>query len=139
MVNKELPTLTGKQKKKLWLELGIDEVVRDRTKYVYSSDVIKRACVAPYSIWAEPNDTVASVIAGDVKYDSVPYDGLNEGQKGILFTEQAELIVANEGRKMLCEALGASACLKEACPLYIPEPDGHPVPLCREFKITFAI
>lgn len=119
-------------------ESMVDELARNRVEFEFSADILSKQCAYPYSIWAEPNSTVRSVIVGEIDYNTLPYDAKNETEKGMFFQEQAEFVAAHQGQAMLCEALGAEACKQTACPLFIPAVQNrHNQPLCREWKIIF--
>lgn len=111
-----------------------DESKRDREQFDYTVDALRESGIAPLSIWPESNQSVAEVIKGKVNYDSLPLDESNEIHKGGLFTEQQDIILRNNGKEPLCEALEMKPCLKEKCALYN---SSLGPPVCREFKIAF--
>ena len=115
-------------------ELDSDELGRDRGKYNYTYDSVERSGAMPLSIWPESNSNVRKVIDGEIEYNSLPYDEDNEVYKGMLTPEQQDVVIENEGKEVLCEALDMNPCLGEKCELY--RTDITP-PVCREFKMAF--
>ena len=111
-----------------------DEVKRNRAEYDYTVDALIEGGITPLSIWPESNSNVAGAIAGEIDYDSLPIDESNEFHKGGLFTEQQDIILRNNGKEPLCEALSMQPCLKEKCPLYN---SSLGPPVCREYKMVF--
>ena len=120
-----------------------DEQHKDRSRFEYVSDVVAENCVVPFSIWVEPNSLIRKVVNGETRFDSWPFDELNEVHKGMLLKDQAEFVARHEGKTLLCEALNAQQCLQTECPFFITVGAIHPMinrhgqPLCGEFKITF--
>ena len=126
--------MNEREESKLLDQLLEDESGRDRQKYNYTVDALQNGGITPLSIWPESNQNVTAVIAEKINYDSLPIDELNEFHKGGLFTEQQDIILRNNGKQPLCEALGMKPCFGTKCPLYDSQL-GPPV--CREFKIAF--
>lgn len=126
--------MNEREEQELREQLFVDESKRDRAHFDYAIDVLLENAIVPYSIWPESNQNVARVISGEVDYNSLPVEELNEVHKGGLLTEQQDLILKNNGKEALCEAQDLRPCLKEKCVLYNASL-GPPV--CREFKIVF--
>lgn len=114
-----------------------DERKRDRDRYDYSFDVLSRQWAVPFSIWPTPNTVVRQIIDGEVEYNDLPYDHLNEVQKGMFWTEQVEFVAKHADQKIICESLGR-ACLLHECELYVAAmAKNHERPVCREYKFMF--
>lgn len=117
-----------------------DEERRDRTKYRFANDVLAASCIVPFSIWPLPNGDVVRVLTKEVSYDELPYEDLNEVEKGICFADQQRFIAEHIRKgQMLCEAREFQPCLGAACPLFCVKgssEDGQ-YGICSEFKIAF--
>lgn len=116
-----------------------EDFERNRSKYQYTYDALPHLITYPLS-----HSDVRKVISGESNYDELPLDADNEIYKGFAFEDQAAIIMANQDKEPLCEALEMKPCKKEACPLYVAvgakDSDGDTIsnaPLCREFKIAF--
>lgn len=126
--------MNEREEQELREQLRTDESKRDRAHYDYTIDVLLENAIVPYSIWPESNANVKGVISGKINYDSLPIDESNEFHKGVLFPEQQDMILGNNGKEALCEARDLRPCLKEKCQLYN---SSFGPPVCREFKIAF--
>jgi hypothetical protein len=126
--------MNEREEQELHGQLLVDGSKRDRTNFNYTIDALLESAIVPYAIWPESNANVAGVIDGEIKYDSLPFDETNEIYKGMLFPEQQDVILRNNGKEVLCEAQDMKPCLREKCVLYDTS-KGPPV--CREFKIAF--
>ena len=119
-------------------QLEEDEKARDRDKFDYThdafNDVSEKFDAPLHSIWPESNDNVARVIRKEIDYSSLPYDKDNEINKGVIVIEQQDIILRNEGKETLCEALQMEPCLEKDCELF--RTDIAP-PVCREFKQVY--
>lgn len=117
-----------------------DEAKRDRTKYIYTHDVLDNsALVFPGTTWTLSNTVVAKIISGEINYDDPPISDdeevMNEFTKGTLWPEQQTIVNTSAGRTKLCEALAHQPCREEKCLLYtLPD---NLTPVCREFKLAF--
>ncbi len=126
--------ISERQRYELRIQLEIDERSRDREQYSYTADVLRKAGITSLSIWPESNQNVAMVIEGEVDYDSLPAEDLNEIYKSMSFPKQQTMILDNNGNTQFCEAMVMKPCLKEKCVIY--NANQNP-PFCREYKITF--
>ena len=108
--------------------LEVEEAGRDKAKFVYTNDALPHMMT-----WAELNETVVSIIKGQVNYNKLPFDDENEMYKGFALEDQKAIVIANAHLEPLCEALNMEKCLKTECPLYI----AGKTPICREFKMCF--
>lgn len=122
------------QERALRESLESDEVGRNRTRFNYTGDALRNNGIAPLSIWPESNNNVSQVLSGEVAYDDLPIDELNEYHKGNLWTEQQDIILQNDRKEPLCEAKNMKRCGEESCELFNPT---LTPPVCREFKISF--
>lgn len=137
--------LTESEKAKLASRLKGDEETRDRGRFFYTFDAIKRNWIGgtDHIIWPEPNINIRAVINGEVTYDNLPYDGDNEIHKGMCIKDQHFIVGKNQDEKLLCEAREMKDCLKKDCEFFVPkghvdsEGNQYPTPVCREFKIAF--
>ena len=120
--------------KKLARELNEDSSKRDRAKFDYTVDALEKGGIMPGSIWPDSNKRVAGVVKGTLDYNSLPVDELNEYHKGGLFSEQQDIILRNNGKEPLCEALDMQPCLKDKCELY---KSNLGPPVCGEYKMAF--
>ena len=81
-----------------------DESRRDRGRFVYAFDILRRNWTVSYSIWPLANSDVLRVISGEVDYDKLPFDNQNEVEKGMLFEDQRQFIIQHISEEpMLCE------------------------------------
>lgn len=110
--------MNEREEQELREQLFVDESKRDRAHFDYTVDVLLENAIMPYSIWPESNQNVAGVISGEVDWNSLPVEELNEVHKGGLVTEQQDTILRNNGKEALCEAQDLRPCLKEKCVLY---------------------
>ena len=76
-----------------------DEAGRDRDRFNYTGDALRNNGIAPLSIWPESNENVSKVLSGEVSYDDLPIDELNEYHKGNLWTEQQDVILQNDKKE----------------------------------------
>ena len=119
--------------------LLLEDFGRIRDEFNYTYDALPHLMTYPDS-----HDDVKKVISGKVDYNMLPFDDENEMYKGWAMKDQAEIVKANEGKELLCEALAMKPCKKEECPIYMApgskDSEGNiltDVPLCHEFKIAF--
>lgn len=114
--------------------LSRDEKERDRARFCYAFDVLKRNWVCPFSIWPLPNEDARRVITGQAIYDELPFENLNEVEKGLFWREQRRFVGDNTsaGREMLCEAMNNQPCTRESCPLFRSEKG-----ICSKYKLVF--
>jgi hypothetical protein len=117
-----------------------EDAGRDRTKFTYTYDALPHLMT-----WPESHGNVRGVISGSLDYDNLPFELENEAYKGIACKDQCVIVMANQGKEPLCEALDMQNCRKEGCSLYITpgekDSEGNvitKVPLCREFKMAFC-
>lgn len=119
--------------------LSDDERKRDRGRFVYAFDILKRNWTVSYSIWPVPNSDVAEVINSEVDYNNLPFDNQNEVEKGMLFEDQRQFIAQHISEEpMLCEARNHQPCLQEKCPIFRAKHTeaGGEHGICSEFKIA---
>lgn len=126
-----MESLPNEERARILILLSEDEKKRDRARFVYSYDILKQHCIAPLSIWPMPNRDVLWVISGGAAYENIPYEDLNEVEKGMTFKDLLQFVVKHAGEEALCEARDEK-CIKEKCPLFRKK-EG----ICPEFKIAF--
>lgn len=117
-----------------------DEEKRDRGKFVYTFDILKKYWAVPFSIWPKSNIDVLRVISGGVAYTDLPFDPQNEVEKGMLFEDQRQFVSKHILKgQMLCEARDHKLCLKEKCSIFRLKNTeaGGKHGICSEFKISF--
>ena len=117
-----------------------DERKRDRGRFVYAFDILKRNWTVSYSIWPLPNSDVLRVISGEVDDNRLPFDNQNEVEKGMFFEDQRQFIAQHISEEpMLCEVREHKPCLQEKCPLFRAKNKkaGEEHGICAEFKIAF--
>jgi len=68
-----------------------DERRRDRKKFVYAFDILKRNSACEYSIWPMPNADVMRIIDRQIKPDDIPYEDQNEVEKGFFLRNKDSL------------------------------------------------
>jgi hypothetical protein len=115
-------------------QLLIDDSLRNRQIYDYTADVLIFGGIGPWVLWPEANSTIGDVIQGRIELDRIPFDLDNEYHKGVLYSEQQDVILRYQNQEPLCEALNMQPCLKDKCPLYN---SSLGPPVCREFKMAF--
>lgn len=137
--------MSSQYRAKLHGELLDDEGQRNRKSWHYSFDLLAKYWIDgyPYSIWPESNLTVLRVIMGDVDYEELPYDQLNDFSKSIAWSDTYEFVSGHKGEEMRCEALSYNLCLREECPLFLVKGSGedenrHCEDACKEYKIVFS-
>ncbi len=130
-----------------------DDLLKDRTRFAYASDIISSVTLEPdliiseagveggygpiRTMWTESNETVRRIIAGEVNYGSLPFDDENEIYKGMLYKDQGEFVQQYPREQKLCEATNSN-CKEVNCPLFVaPEKNKLWQPICSEFKIMF--
>lgn len=137
LIMKELTVEDVSRLRPLLLE---DEEKRDRGKFVYAFDILKKYWIVPFSIWPKPNLDVLRVISGEVTYTDLPFDPQNEVEKGMLFEDQRQFVSKHISKgQMLCEARNHELCLEEKCPIFRLKNTeaGGEHGICSEFKISF--
>ena len=118
-----------------------DEERRDRQCFLYSFDIMSRNWAFPFSIWSMPNEDVLRVISQELNLDDIPFENLNEFNKGGLFKEFCQFVAEQliDGEEMLCEARNYNPCFKDECPFFLDEnkETGEKFYICSEFKTVF--
>lgn len=118
----------------LFVQLTMEQEALDREKFAYASDVLRKYCVAPFSIWPISNLDIRRIMNGEISHDSLPCDPDNEFLKGMTFTRQEEFISEHMPGQMLCEARDYKSCLEEECQFFRLN---RRFGVCSEFKICF--
>jgi hypothetical protein len=126
--------MNERQELELRKQLEMDEQGRDRGLFNYTNDALSDYGFIPLSVWPESNKNVAEVLSGDIDYESLPQDIVNEFHKGMAWTEQQDVILHNQGKEILCEANGMQHCLQDNCELFNTR---LTPPICTEYKIAF--
>lgn len=126
-----MESLPNEERVRILILLSEDEEKRDRARFVYSYDILQQHCIVPLSIWPIPNRDALLVISGAVAYENMPYEDLNEAEKGMTFKDLLQFVVKHAGEEALCEAMDKK-CIEEKCPLFRKKES-----ICPEFKIAF--
>lgn len=136
-----MKTLPQEETSRLLPLLQEDDTERDHKNFVYAFDILRQNWAVPYSIWPMPNADIRKIIDGQINPDDMPYEDLNEYEKGIFFEEQRQFIAKNmqRQRRMLCEARDYKPCLQGECPLFRMKGTkaGGLHGICSEYKIAF--
>lgn len=129
---------TPEQKATVLIAAQADDLARDRVNYDYASELLKNFGDGPYDLWPQPNETIRSIVEGEVEFDELILDDENLVGKGLYFDKQADFVETHQDLPALCEALGLSACRGSDCLFYIPTTKTrHEIGLCREYKLSF--
>lgn len=87
------------------------------------------------TMWTASNETVRRIIFGEVNWDNLPFDIMNDyWMSALAEDEQVPFVREHAAEKPLCEALDNMPCRREVCPLYKKM---RGVNICKEFKLAF--
>jgi len=114
-----------------------EQLIHNNKDFEYSSSTYKGNRGKPY-----PNFMVRQVISGGRKIDSLPVYRKFDNDRSTSLIDQHRFNRNHRQSEILCEVLVNSPCKKEDCPFFMPAGTIHrlnnEVPLCREFKMSFA-
>jgi hypothetical protein len=114
----------------------LDKLSKDPGQFAYVSDVLAKRAPGLRS-W--PNLVIKDVIDRKLFPSDLP-DGKSDADKALSASVQSEFVAQHEeGVPILCEALGASACMGTGCPFLVPpNVSGVDRYVCSQGKFTFA-